>query len=117
MDTRRKILAAEEAVEHWSGRKVRLVRGYFDPLLAEHARRLAELATPGAALVVVIEDPPQPILPARARAELVAALQAVDCVVLGAPTNLPAEAVFDETWEDLGRAEKFMAEVRARQGV
>jgi len=117
VDTRRKILTAEEAVEHWSGRKVRLVRGYFDPLLPEHARRLAELAAPGAALVVVIEDPPQPILPARARAELVAALRAVDCVVLGAPANIPADVVFDETREDLRRAREFIAHVRARQGA
>jgi len=46
-------------------------------------RRLAGQREPGQALVVVVTDPPQPLLAQRARAELVAALSMVDYVVLG----------------------------------
>ena len=67
----------------------RWVTGYFDPLLAEHVRRLREHTAPGQILVVEIVDPEKPLLPQRARAELVAALAMVDYVLLGngAPTG------------------------------
>jgi len=116
VDSRSKILTVEQAVQRAAGRSVRLVSGHFDPLLPEHARRLGELAAPGVLLVVVVTDPPEPILPARARAELVAALRVVDGVVLGPGASIPADAVFDETQEDLRRAREFMMHVRARQG-
>ena len=87
MDTRRKILTAAQAVEtvrrlRAEGSKVRFATGWFDPLIAVHARRLERLRDGDARVVVVVTDPVQPILPARARAELVAALSAVDFVVL-----------------------------------
>ena len=56
--------------------------GHFDPLLAEHVRRLRQYVTPGRLLVVEITNPPRPLLPQSARAELVAALGMVDYVVL-----------------------------------
>jgi hypothetical protein len=57
------------------------VSGYFDPLLAAHARQLKEIAS-GGRVTVYIADPTAPLLPARARAELVAALAVVERVVL-----------------------------------
>ncbi len=57
--------------------------GYFDPLLAEHVRRLRECVKPGQLLVVEIANPEAPLLAQHARAELVAALAMVDYVVLG----------------------------------
>ncbi len=85
MDTRNKILSWAEAKERLAayqqeGIKVLLVTGYFDPLLAPHARDLADLAR-DARLIVLVLDPPEPILPNRARAELVAALRSVSYVV------------------------------------
>lgn len=87
MDTRTKILTWVEAVAtarrlRQEGGAVSLATGWFDPVLAGHARRLETLRERSAALMVVVLDPPQPILPARARAELVAALRVVDYVVL-----------------------------------
>lgn len=79
VDTRTKILSPAEAAG--LGPAV-VVTGCFDPLLAGHARRMAELARAGAALVVVLLDPQRPLLPARARAELAASLAAVNWVVL-----------------------------------
>jgi len=79
LDTRAKIVPREQlearpdAVWVW---------GSFDPLLAEHVRRLEQARKPGRLLVVEVTNPAQPLLPQRARAELVAALGIVDFVVI-----------------------------------
>lgn len=87
---------------------MRWVRGFFDPLLAEHARRLGQLRSADSCLAVVIEDPAQPLLPIRARAELVAGLAAVDFVVLDA-TGVAARDLEDSTIR-----ERFSYHVRRR---
>jgi bifunctional ADP-heptose synthase (sugar kinase/adenylyltransferase) len=78
VDTRAKIIDRERAPKGavWFS-------GYFDPLLAEHARMLHEVKSPGRLLVVEIANPVRPLLAQRARAELVAGLADVDYVVLG----------------------------------
>jgi bifunctional ADP-heptose synthase (sugar kinase/adenylyltransferase) len=83
MDTRHKIIEPERAVALSGDLRsggVRVVTGYFDVIVAEHVRRLLEIKN--GALLVVVLDPPDPVLPGRARAELVAALRMVDYVVL-----------------------------------
>jgi bifunctional ADP-heptose synthase (sugar kinase/adenylyltransferase) len=92
----------------------RLVSGYFDPLLAVHAAWLAEARGSARKLAVIVKDPPVPILPARARAELVAALKVVDFVVLDSPA-LPAADVQLEQ-RDATAAAAFVAHVHQRQG-
>ena len=82
MDTRSKILTLEEVLRRQNEKPIRWISGYFDPLLAEHARRLSQMRTPGVSLAVIVENSPSPLLPQRARAELVAALRVVDYVVL-----------------------------------
>ena len=82
MDTRTKIIPLHELPERLQGRAATRVAGQFDPLLAEHVRRLAQASEPGHLLVVEVTNPSQPLLPQRARAELVAALSMVDFVVL-----------------------------------
>ena len=57
-----------------------VVSGYFDPMLASHAQRLAKFKTRRHATAGPDRDSGQRILPARARAELVAALAVVDHV-------------------------------------
>lgn len=93
LDTRKKILTAAQAVEtvrrlRAEGRSVRFASGWFDPLLAAHARRLEQLRSGAARVMVVVTDASRPILPARARAELVAALSVVDFVVLSEEERL-----------------------------
>ena len=93
MDTRDKIVAPADAPalareRRAAGERVALVSGFFDPLLAAHALRLREIAQASQALFVAIEDPPQPLLEARARAELVAGLRVVDYVVLAGQAGL-----------------------------
>lgn len=80
MDTRTKITGTSFSLSHPN---IRVVTGHFDPLLPEHARRLQSLAQPEQLLIVVITNPPSPLLPQKARAELVAALAAVDYVIIG----------------------------------
>ncbi|SPF40282.1 conserved hypothetical protein [Candidatus Sulfopaludibacter sp. SbA4] len=87
MDTRIKIVEAPpEFKTPWpdlAGPLV-IVTGYFDILRAGHARDLehARDAAGAATLLAIVLPSPTALLPQRARAELVAALRAVDYVVL-----------------------------------
>ena len=86
-------LAARERAE---GRRIALANGCFDLLHAGHIRYLAGAAREADTLVVAINDDEsvrrlkgegRPILPAEARAELVAGLRGVDYVtVFSGPT-------------------------------
>ena len=83
LDTRSKIIPKEQAREQQRDKPACWVAGHFDPLLAEHVRRLGKHVAAGRLLIVEITNPAKPLLPQRARAELVAALTMVDYVVLG----------------------------------
>lgn len=111
VDTRTKIVPVAEArriAEHGA----MVVSGYFDPLLAAHARRLAELKLHGSTLLVLIADPKNPILPARARAELVAGLAIVDYVAESSD-GLPAHFRLEHEHE--GLLDELIEHVHARQ--
>jgi bifunctional ADP-heptose synthase (sugar kinase/adenylyltransferase) len=69
----------------------------------------------GERIVVAIAEPPEPILPARARAELAAALDCVAYVVVS-PTRMPAN-VIDERDLDAERAHTFAQHVLARHNA
>jgi bifunctional ADP-heptose synthase (sugar kinase/adenylyltransferase) len=120
VDTREKILTVAAAVEaarsaRANGRRVSLVTGYFDPVLAGQARRLAEIAEPGGVLLAVVMEPERPILPARARAELVAALAVVDYVAPAeAASQIVADRIFREEEADLRRAQELIFRIRQR---
>jgi bifunctional ADP-heptose synthase (sugar kinase/adenylyltransferase) len=111
LDTREKIIDAAQAARiAASGATV--ISGYFDPLIASHAERLAELKPAGATLLVLIATPPDAILPAAARAVLVAGLRAVDYVaehVDGLSANIRLEE------EDGQRYRELLRHVHARQ--
>jgi len=109
LDTRTKIVAAERL----AGRTV--VAAYFDPVVATHAQRFHELAMEHGPLAVCVCDPPNPLLPVRARAELAAALRDVEVVVMGEAALAQAVAIIDERPADLARRAALMAHVRSRQ--
>jgi rfaE bifunctional protein nucleotidyltransferase chain/domain len=83
-------------VDRRAGHRIAFANGCFDVLHVGHVRYLAGARAEGDRLIVAINDdesvrglkgPNRPILPAAARAELVAALADVDYVVLfGEPT-------------------------------
>lgn len=112
MDTRVKIAAPGAAPALPPG--TRVVSGTFDPLLRQHADALAALRAGASALAVVVTEPAEPLLPARARAELVAALHCVDAVFLAAPGAPPADVRLEEAHELLRAS--FLRHVRSRQG-
>ncbi len=82
MDTRSKILREDGPWPDFA-RPLAVATGYFDVLRAGHARELQEArnAAGAAALLVIVLERDAELLPLRARAELVAALRAVDYVV------------------------------------
>lgn len=96
MNTRAKILSREELVtrlaEHRRrGERIVLANGCFDLLHVGHVRYLDGARREGDILVVAVNSdaserrlkgPARPVLPERARAELVAALAAVDYVLI-----------------------------------
>jgi hypothetical protein len=115
VDTRTKIVSAGRAAElARSGATV--VSGYFDPLIAAFADELAGLKRPGSPLVVLIRSTGQAILPARARAELVAALAVVD-YVCDAESNVESllESATHLEGEHDRRLKELVAHVHARQ--
>ena len=113
VDTRTKIVPATEAAR-LAAFGATVVSGYFDPLLPSHADRLKCLKRPGAPLVVLIADPGDAILPARARAELVAALRVVDYVA-ESPDGIQPHHRLEE--EDQRRREELIALVHSRQSA
>ena len=121
MDTRSKIAALEEVAERVAanGKRVRLVTGLFDPVLAVHARRLRQLSHPDRVLVVLLRSPERPLLDERSRAELVAALADVDYVLTGErPCDVvgalnPADIILEDEM-DRRRSAAFITLVRNR---
>jgi len=126
MDTRDKIIGCEQAVALAStlrdqGATIRVVTGYFDVLVAGHVHRLREIADSSAKLFVVVLDPPSPLLAARARAELAAALAMVDYVVPAGEqdagellSRFAASEIVREESADLLRAERLSQHVQRR---
>lgn len=111
MDTRTKIIDAAKAASIAAGGAT-VVSGYFDPLIVSHADRLASLKTNGAKLLVLIATPENAILPAAARAELVAGLRAVDYVAEAA-RDLTPQIYLEQ--EDDERFAALLKHVHARQ--
>jgi hypothetical protein len=111
LDTRTKIIdAAHAARVAQAGATV--VSGFFDPMIASHAERLTTLKREGTPLLVLIASPEQAILPALARAQLVAGLSIVD-YVCDAPDDIaPHLHLEDEHAELLTR---LIDHVHARQ--
>ena len=111
MDTRTKIIDAAQAARiAQAGATV--VSGFFDPMIATHAERLTTLKREGTPLLVLIASPQEAILPALARAQLVAGLSVVDyvCDALGGLT--PQIHLEEEHAEQLTR---LIDHVHARQ--
>lgn len=109
LDTRTKIVPLERV----AGRT--LVAAYFDPMVASHTQRLRELAEKHGPLAICICDPPDPLLPAQARAELAAACRDVELVVIGEDSLSGAKQIIDERSGDLDRRAALIQHVHSRQ--
>ncbi len=115
MDTRSKIVGSDRVAE-LAAQGAQIASGHFDPLISSFAEELAAIKQkhPEAPLVVLIRSSQNPILPARARAELVAALAVVD-YVSDAESNVepsyPLETEHEHKLRDL------IAQVHGRQNA
>jgi D-beta-D-heptose 7-phosphate kinase/D-beta-D-heptose 1-phosphate adenosyltransferase len=129
VDTRSKIITAARAIEivrdlRRNGSSLKIVTGYFDVLRAGHLRRLKTVSrdTEEGVLLVILLTPPEPILPLRSRAELVAALAVVDYVVPAEEASIgdllrqfrPDEIVREEA-ADERRTHELVRHVHRRQ--
>lgn len=88
MDTRQKIVSLESLSTVLAEGEWVAVSGLFDPLTAVQAKRLAEIAKNGAhagKLLAIVFESEGTLLPAGARAILVAALRDVNAVVIAQP--------------------------------
>lgn len=112
MDTRRKIVRDASSWQAPAGAV--LAAGPFDPLLSRHAAQLEQLKRDAPALVVFITEPPDPLLPAQARAELVAALRCVDAVLFA---ETPPPGAIDLTAEHLEWREQLISRIAASAGT
>jgi bifunctional ADP-heptose synthase (sugar kinase/adenylyltransferase) len=123
LDTRRKIVDVEQAraLAAESGGSLRIVTGYFDPLLAGHAAALAEGRVGAGGLLLLLRTPPDPLLPLRSRVELVAALRTVDWVA-AIPGDtipewvraLPASRLVSFESDDEDRRSAFLRHIHER---
>jgi hypothetical protein len=117
VDTRTKIISAE-SVAGLARSGAYLVSGAFDPLVAGLAEQLVafkrEASQEGRVLVVLIRSAQNPILPAHARAELVAALEVVDYVCDEEWEGEPAVRLEQEHAQ---RLRELIAHVHARQNA
>jgi hypothetical protein len=101
---------------------VTVVTGYFDPLLAWHARELERIHGRAGAIAVVVLPLAGELLPQHARAVLVAALRMIDYVLVADNEDLdgllvalkPAEIVRLED-DDLRRRGELIEHVRGQQ--
>ncbi len=111
MDTRGKIVTWAEAGQRMPHMSF-IVSAWFDPMLAQHAAWMDEIPEQFR-VVVQLLDPPDPLLPARARAELAAALARVELVILDSGGAVEPTLRLEEHERELRRA--FLEHVRERQ--
>ena len=111
MDTRTKIVDAAQAAR-LAREGATVVSGYFDPMVASYAEQLAKLKEDGRPLLVLITAPPAPILPALARAQLVAGLASVD-YVCDAPDGISPQISLEA--QHCERLANLIRHVHARQ--
>lgn len=82
MDTREKIAPAERLPALLGVGKWTAIAGFFDPMTAAQAKRIAGHRERGHKLLVVVLESEGTLLAAPARAALVAALRSVDSVTI-----------------------------------
>jgi bifunctional ADP-heptose synthase (sugar kinase/adenylyltransferase) len=122
MDTRAKIIDLTSAANLRSpGRRMKLIAGYFDVLTPDLVSRLRSLAD-GGLLIAAVLDPPAPLLPSRARAELAAALSVIDYVLYlpeegleKALEEIQPDEVIREDMADRKRSQALIEHVQKRQ--
>jgi hypothetical protein len=85
VDTRKKVVPFGNVQPLLAHGEWLVVVGVFDPLTAAQAKRIAECARRGRPVLVVVLDDGETLLPAEARAALMASLRDVRLVTVAKP--------------------------------
>ncbi len=118
MDTRTKIVSLDTLSAALGSSEWIAVAAAFDPLTLAQAEYLAALASHGMLILAVVDPNPDCLLPAEARAILLAALRTVRLVVIAPSTLLPGSAklkIVEDKPADQQRSQSFAEHVRSRQ--
>lgn len=124
MDTRSKILSPDAVPDALRTGEWLAVPGLFDPLTATQARRLAALSRPDRKVLVIVLEDSNALLPAHARAALIAGLQEVNAVVISSdndwrtliPEGARVQIIEDEAGER-ARSAEFVEFILRRQNA
>lgn len=120
MDTREKIIPAEQLAAKLGSGEWLAVAGKFDPLTLAQAERLAQAGSNGKAILAVVEPATDSLLPVEARAILVAALKSVQLVVAADAAdlaNFPGVQISRDDEGERQRSRAFVEHVRGRQSA
>lgn len=125
MDTRDKIVPLENAVERTATGKWVAVLACLDPLTADAAAQLTEIAgdNPGCSLCVIVLEIETTLLPATVRMALAAALRSVDLVtsatgeIAQASFHSPGLNFVDLTEQGIRSSQDFVDLVIAKQRI
>ena len=120
METRQKIVPLQDLYARLGRGQWVAVVGQFDPLTLAQAERVAKLSEDGRSILIVVEPGEECLLPVEARATLVAALRAVQLVVIGEADQLPADPQMEMVADDEGerkRSVEFVRFIAERQGA
>ena len=120
MDTREKIVPAEQLAAKLGSGEWLAVAGKFDPLTLDQAERLAQASSSGKAVLAVVEPGTNCLLPVEARAILVAALKSVQIVVVadaGDLAKFPGVQISRDDEGERQRSLAFVEHVRGRQSA
>jgi len=124
VDTREKIRSLENLRETLSRDAWTVIAGFFDPLTAEAAERVAGLAAVGRKLLVVIRPRDNELLSMEARAILMAALRCVDAVYIETSPEWrdvvrrnPSARIDEDSAADLRRSQELERLVLERQAA
>jgi len=124
LDTRSKIKPLKELDSLLAGSKWVAIAGFFDPLTAIQANRLANAARNGRRVLAIVLKDPDCLLPADARAALVAAVRDVTTVVIADVSQwrsaIPEQTdvtIIDDPGSDRKRSEEFVEYIIQRQAT
>ena len=120
MDTRSKIKPLKDLHSVLAGSKWAAIVGYFDPLTATQAKRFADAERDGRKVLAIVLIAPDSLLPADARAALVAAVRSVSAVVIAESQQwrsaIPHDiALLDDLEAEKKRSAEFIEFILKRQ--
>lgn len=117
MDTRQKLRSRNEVAALLQNGDWTVIVGLFDPLTVAQAQRISAAAETGRKIFAVVLPDRETLLPAEARAALVAGLRDVAAVVIADPAQISTgnSPIDRDDAAELNRSSEFVDFVLKRQ--